>query len=203
MKFSEKLQLARKRAGLEQQELADLVGVSRVTIGNWENNKANIRLKYMKILCKSLNVPHDYFASSIEQVEKLSMPAEKGKLPVVGVAQAGKGIFSGDGDYPNGAADEYISRPHGVKDVNAFGVIVKDRSMTPAIRPQQRVIVSPNVTLENSDRAVVGLKNGRKLVAEWHKDKDRVKLVKYNDEDITVKIDEIDFAYKIVWIREL
>jgi len=203
MKFSEKLQLARKRAGLEQQELADLVGVSRVTIGNWENNKANIRLKYMKILCKSLNVPHDYFASSIEQVEKLSMPAEKGNLPVVGVAQAGPGIFSLDGDYPAGAADEYISRPHGVKDVNAFGIIVKDRSMIPALRPQQRVVVSPNVPVENSDRVVVGLKNGKRLVAEWRKLDSHIELVKYNGENITVEFSEIEFVYKIVWIREL
>lgn len=173
--------------------VADHLSISRQQLSHWK------KLGYVP----DKHLKNENYNADISNDDKLSMPAEKGKLPVVGVAQAGEGIFSGDGDYPNGAADEYISRPHGVKDVNAFGVIVKDRSMTPALRPQQRVIVSPNVTLENSDRAVVGLKNGRKLVAEWHKDKDQVKLVKYNDEDITVKIDEIDFAYKIVWIREL
>jgi len=173
--------------------VAEHLGISRQQLSHWKN-MGYVPSKHLK---------NEYYKHDILQDEKLSMPAEKGNLPVVGVAQAGPGIFSTDGDYPSGAADEYISRPHGVKDVNAFGIIVKDRSMIPALRPQQRVVVSPNVPVENSDRVVVGLTDGRKLVAEWRKLDSHIELIKYNGANITVEFSEIDFVYKIVWIREL
>jgi len=173
--------------------VAEHLGISRQQLSHWKN-MGYVPGKHLK----NEDYRYDNF-----QDEKLSMPAEKGNLPVVGVAQAGPGIFSLDGDYPAGAADEYISRPHGIKDINAFGIIVKDRSMIPALRPQQRVVVSPNVPVENSDRVVVGLKNGKRLVAEWRKLDSHIELVKYNGENITVEFSEIEFVYKIVWIREL
>lgn len=37
MKLEEKLQLLRKKNGLSQEQLADKLGVSRQTIGKWEN----------------------------------------------------------------------------------------------------------------------------------------------------------------------
>ena len=173
--------------------VAEHLGISRQQLSHWKN------LGYVP----GKHAQNEGYSADISNDEKIPMPAEKGKLPVVGIAQAGPGIFSSDGDYPSGAADEYISRPHGIKDQNAFGIIVKDRSMIPALRPQQRVVVSPNVLVENSDRVVVGLKNGKRLVAEWHKHDGHVELIKYNGKNITVKIADIDFVYKIVWIREL
>jgi phage repressor protein C with HTH and peptisase S24 domain len=181
----------RHKYGLKNDgEVAAKLGVSRQMLHNYKV-AGQIPQKYLNPI--GIDMSDD----------KLSMPAEIGKLPVVGIAQAGPGIFSTDGDYPPGDADEYISRPHGIKDTQAFGIIVKDRSMMPAFRNQQRVVVSPNVQVENSDRVVVGLKDGKRLIAEWHKKDGHVELVKYNADNIVVEFDDIEFAYKIVWSREL
>ena len=181
----------RHKYGLKNDgEVASKLGVSRQMLHNYKV-AGQIPQKYLNPI--GIDMSDD----------KLSMPAEIGKLPVVGIAQAGPGIFSTDGDYPPGDADEYISRPHGIKDTQAFGIIVKDRSMMPAFRNQQRVVVSPNVQVENSDRVVVGLKDGKRLIAEWHKKDGHIELVKYNAENIIVEFDDIEFAYKIVWSREL
>lgn len=175
-------------------DVAKLFKISRQALHFWRQN-GKVPDKYYRLVEQDLiQMPMD---------GKLSMPAEIGKLPVVGIAQAGPGIFSTDGDYPPGDADEYISRPHGIKDTQAFGIIVKDRSMMPAFRNQQRVVVSPNVQVENSDRVVVGLRDGKRLIAEWHKKDGHVELIKYNAENIVVEFKDIEFAYKIVWSREL
>jgi len=181
----------RHKYGLKNDgEVASKLGVSRQMLHNYKV-AGQIPQKYLNPI--GIDMSDD----------KLSMPAEIGKLPVVGIAQAGPGIFSTDGDYPPGDADEYISRPHGIKDTQAFGIIVKDRSMMPAFRNQQRVVVSPNVQVENSDRVVVGLRDGKRLIAEWHKKDGHVELIKYNAENIVVEFKDIEFAYKIVWSREL
>jgi len=181
----------RHKYGLKNDgEVASKLGVSRQMLHNYKV-AGQIPQKYLNPI--GIDMSDD----------KLSMPAEIGKLPVVGIAQAGPGIFSTDGDYPPGDADEYISRPHGIKDTQAFGIIVKDRSMMPAFRNQQRVVVSPNVQVENSDRVVVGLRDGKRLIAEWHKKDGHVELIKYNAENIVVEFKDIEIAYKIVWTREL
>lgn len=45
------IEAARVTAGLTQQELADKMGVSRVSVGNWENNKKRIsRVHFLEFL---------------------------------------------------------------------------------------------------------------------------------------------------------
>ncbi len=61
MNFGDKLRIARKRKGLEQSELASLVGVSRNSISNWENGKVEIRKNHILVLCKILGVGKNYF----------------------------------------------------------------------------------------------------------------------------------------------
>ena len=57
-KVQSPLMLLRKRAGLNQQELARALGVSRTTIMRWETGRANpkLTLVQVKILCKTLQV---------------------------------------------------------------------------------------------------------------------------------------------------
>ena len=130
------------------------------------------------------------------------MKKEKGLIPVVGLAQAGPGIISED-DYPPGAGDEYLSRPHGLRDPQAFGVVVVDDSMKPAFRHYQRIICSPNIETQTGDRCVIGLKSGARLIAEVRFNGEEIHLKKYNDTDIHVKKEDVEFIYKIVWAKEL
>jgi len=55
MDIGNKIKLARKEAGLTQEQLANEIGLSRVTINNIEKNKYSITLGTLKKISKALN----------------------------------------------------------------------------------------------------------------------------------------------------
>lgn len=62
MTFSDKIKLARERAGLTQQQLADKVGVSKRTIASYESTDAQARSSTRRKLASALNVSYDYLS---------------------------------------------------------------------------------------------------------------------------------------------
>ena len=54
--FCERLRTLRKRAGLTQEKLADLIGVHETTIRRWEKNERQPRISEIKALAKALGV---------------------------------------------------------------------------------------------------------------------------------------------------
>ncbi|MBN4081247.1 helix-turn-helix domain-containing protein [Caldithrix abyssi] len=131
-----------------------------------------------------------------------SMPAEKGLIPVVGITEAGPGVFSDDAGYPIGISDEMLSHPHGLKDQNAFGVLVTGESMIPKYEPGDRVIVSPSLVCKTGQHAVIGTTDGRKLIAKIRFNGGHVHLIKYNADDMKLHKKDMEFCYPIVWVKE-
>ena len=69
MTFGEKLKLARKEAGLSQEQLAEKMSVSRSAIAKWESDKGMPDVNNLKVLAQLLNVSIDYL---LDDEEKLS-----------------------------------------------------------------------------------------------------------------------------------
>ena len=57
--FGERLRTLRKKAGLNQTQLAEAVGVSLLTLFRWEKGERQPRLEEIKALAKALNVPEN------------------------------------------------------------------------------------------------------------------------------------------------
>lgn len=92
MTFSDKIKLARERAGLTQQQLADKVGVSKRTIASYESTDAQARSATRRKLASALNVSYDYLSS-----DKITDPQYGiDKDPYVEQAQAQFGNKAGD-----------------------------------------------------------------------------------------------------------
>jgi len=183
-------------------KVAEHFGLSRASVAQWKQLD-HVPMKYLLKFYKQDVTPFQNDPTKFRLPDDaVIMPKEKGLIPVVGLVQAGPGVHSED-DYPVGSGDEYLSRPHGLRDPQAFGVIVLDNSMEPAFYHHQRVICSPNVEAQSGDRCVVGLKNGDKLIAELNKSGDNIILKKYNAKNIRVKNEDVEFIYKIVWTKEL
>ena len=176
-------------------KVAEHFGLSRASVAQWKQLN-HVPMKYLLSFYKQNESEFQYPDDAV------IMKKEKGLIPVVGLAQAGPGIISED-DYPPGAGDEYLSRPHGLRDPQAFGVVVVDDSMKPAFRHYQRIICSPNIEAQTGDRCVIGLKSGARLIAEVRFNGEEIHLKKYNDTDIHVKKEDVEFVYKIVWSKEL
>jgi len=176
-------------------KVAEHFGLSRASVAQWKQLN-HVPMKYLLSFYKQ-NEPEFQYPD-----DAVIMKKEKGLIPVVGLAQAGPGIISED-DYPPGAGDEYLSRPHGLRDSQAFGVVVVDDSMKPAFRHYQRIICSPNIEAQTGDRCVIGLKSGERLIAEVRFNGEEIHLKKYHGTDIHVKKEDVEFVYKIVWSKEL
>ena len=176
-------------------KVAEHFGLSRASVAQWKQLN-HVPMKYLLSFYKQ-NEPEFQLPD-----DAVIMKKEKGLIPVVGLAQAGTGIISED-DYPPGAGDEYLSRPHGLRDSQAFGVVVVDDSMKPAFRHYQRIICSPNIEAQTGDRCVIGLKSGERLIAEVRFNGEEIHLKKYHGTDIHVKKEDVEFVYKIVWSKEL
>ena len=198
------LAMAKKKYGLtKDSDISRLFNISRQAIFHWKKTN-KVPVKYLTMMEQDIVKIKKYQTSPEFQYpdDAVIMKKEKGLIPVVGLAQAGPGIISED-DYPPGAGGEYLSRPHGLRDPQAFGVVVVDDSMKPAFRHYQRIICSPNIEAQTGDRCVIGLKSGERLIAEVRFNGEEIHLKKYHGTDIHVKKEDVEFVYKIVWSKEL
>ena len=59
-KFHEKLKVLRKKKGLTQQEVAELLNVERVTYTKWENGKSKPNYEKLSMLVCIFDVSLDY-----------------------------------------------------------------------------------------------------------------------------------------------
>ena len=53
------LKAARVNKGLTQSELAEMVGVTKCTVGSWEKGKTKPKIDKIEVLCDSLGVTYD------------------------------------------------------------------------------------------------------------------------------------------------
>ena len=197
------------QSGKTQAEVARLSEVSTQQIQRWKNFKNIIRPDNLEKVAESCGFKVIYKTFEDVNLEPFkdewqdagNLPAESGLLPVVGLAEAGPGINSID-DYTKGDADLFVSRPYNLKDPNAFGVLVRGRSMEPVYRHNQIVICSPNLECKNGDRAVIGLNSGERCIGEIYFKDEILSIKKYNHEDIDIPLDNVQFVYKICWVKE-
>ena len=106
------------------------------------------------------------------------------KYPVVGICDAGPGIHSTDMGYPAGISDEWLSRPAGLADLNAYALRIPDDAynMYPTLRPGMFCVVSPNTECRSGDLAVIKFKDGTATIKEVHfKDDNIIELRSYNN----------------------
>ena len=60
MTLGERITLARKKAGLSQEQLGDRLGVSRQAVSKWESSQANPDVAYVAELCRICGVSCDW-----------------------------------------------------------------------------------------------------------------------------------------------
>lgn len=60
MTLGERIALARKQAGLSQEQLGDKLGVSRQAVSKWESDQTNPDVAYVAQMCRLLGVSSDW-----------------------------------------------------------------------------------------------------------------------------------------------
>lgn len=60
MELYERIALARKQAGLSQEQLGEQLGVSRQAVSKWESGQSNPDIQYIAAMCRLLGVSSDW-----------------------------------------------------------------------------------------------------------------------------------------------
>lgn len=77
MSFSENLKLVRKQKNITQEELAQLLGVSRQAISKWESENGYPETEKLLLLSKTLNISLDYLMNDILEMQEKEKNEEK------------------------------------------------------------------------------------------------------------------------------
>ncbi len=77
MSFGENLKNVRKQRGITQEELAEILGVSRQAISKWESDNGYPETEKLLLLSKTLNISLDYLMNDASEMQKKEQTEEK------------------------------------------------------------------------------------------------------------------------------
>lgn len=83
MKLQEKIFYCRKKSGMSQEDLAQIVGVSRQAVSKWETGEAVPELGKLVLLSKSFEVSTDWLLSEEDVAEDIKEEVPQGNVQYV------------------------------------------------------------------------------------------------------------------------
>lgn len=127
-----------------------------------------------------------------------------GRVPLIGMAQAGAEGFFDDGGYPVGAGWDEVSVPD-LGDPHAYALEISGDSMEPVFRDGDVVIVSPVAPIRRGDRVVVRTARGEAMAKQLvRQSARRIELRSLNPEhpDYVFELGEVAWMHRIVWASQ-
>jgi len=151
----------------------------------------------------------DASGASVEEFSDLltgrkGQPPRRKQIPLLGLAQAGKGGYFDDSGFPVGSGWEEIDVP-GVTDSNAYALEITGDSMLPVYREGDVIIVSPSATIRKGDRVAVKTVDGQVMAKTMQRQTAKtVELVSINPahEPKTIDMKDIDWIARIIWASQ-
>ncbi|MFQ2499061.1 LexA family protein [Aeromonas caviae] len=213
MKINERIKQTRKRLGYSQEILGSRVGVSRVSISQWERGENTPNGRYLNELAAALGVTVDWLltgegdapASSGEQqvagyhnVEPAVIP-QGTRVPVLSYVQAGHWHEMCEQATACDGSLEFVTAGVSVGS-RAFGLWVRGNSMEPDFREGDLLIVDADEAPKAGDFVIA--KNGSEEATfkkyrsrgEYDDGTPRFELVPLNDDHETLSTDQTSIA---------
>ncbi len=199
MDYAKRIKDLREKSRLTQEKLARAMGLETPNfISQIETGKKRVGLSVITKFCNAMGMElADFFHEIPEQLEINS------SIPLIDLSSASV-IDSYDAEYHVGIDGGCsIERPHDIKDRYAYGAIVRDKSMYPALDDNDIVIVSPSSKYKNNDMAIVGLADNEVLVRKIRFSDDLLVLECCNPsaEAKIVKLRDVKFVHPVLWVR--
>ena len=134
----------RIRAGMQQKELALLVGVSRPTVSEWEHGKKDPSGERLRKLSQIFGVD----AGTILGFAPVFLPVRTG-IPIIGNIACGERVT------PDTTPEGYLDQPDGVR--ADFALKCKGDSMAPTFIDGDFVLIRQQPEVENGQIAAVNI----------------------------------------------
>ena len=174
--FSERLGTLIREKGIQQNHLADILGVSESTVGKWLLEKAMPRMGAIQKLADYFGVSKSYFLEKKDDAEKPAPPRKKYvKIPVLGAVVAGEPIEAIEDIEGYEEIPESLARTG-----DFFGLRVRGASMEPTLQEGDVIICKSVQTCDTGDIAVVMINGDEATVKEIKRGMDGVTLIGHN-----------------------
>ena len=157
----------RERSGMQQKELAILVGVSRPTVSEWEHGKKDPSGERLRKLSKIFNVD----IGTILGYGPAVIPIQRNSIPIVGEIACGT---------PTEAVQNiegYTDVPEGIR--ADFALRCKGDSMEPTFKSGDLVLIRIQPDVENGQIAAVNV-NGETTLKHVYHQQDGLLLIADN-----------------------
>ena len=206
MGLAENIRKFRTDADLTQAKLADLVGVTRATVTQWETGWSQPRMGAVEKLSEVLGVSMSELVddSSIKRVPGAITPAEprKAYLPLLGK------VHAGDAQEPQ-VLDERISLPYEVWERHRDGYFlqVEGQCMSKIYPEGSYILIDPEQRPTNGSIAVVSIDGADYVMRRLYKGSSVLVLSPDSWEegydDIVIAGDDhtVEFVGSVVWFQ--
>lgn len=146
----------RIKAGMQQKELAIMVGVSRPTVSEWEHGKKNPSGERLRKISKIFNVDPGFvlgYSTPIQIRTKIdgSVPLTQSAVPILGNITCGERVT------PDTNPEGFADLPEGVH--ADFALRCKGDSMIPTFLDSDLVLIKQQPEVENGQIAAVNIDN--------------------------------------------
>lgn len=206
MGLAENIRKFRTDADLTQAKLADLVGVTRATVTQWETGWSQPRMGAVEKLSEVLGVSMSELVddSNIKRVPGAITPTEprKAYLPLLGK------VHAGDAQEPQ-VFDERISLPYEVWERHRDGYFlqVEGQCMSKIYPEGSYILIDPMQRPTNGSIAVVSIDGADYVMRRLYKGSSVLVLSPYSweagYEDIVIAGDDhtVEFVGSVVWFQ--
>lgn len=206
MGLAENIRKFRTDADLTQAKLADLVGVTRATVTQWETGWSQPRMGAVEKLSKVLGVSMSELVdgSNIKRVPGAITPTEprKAYLPLLGK------VHAGDAQEPQ-VLDERISLPYEVWERHRDGYFlqVEGQCMSKIYPEGSYILIDPEQRPTNGSIAVVSIDGADYVMRRLYKGSSVLVLSPDSWEegydDIVIAGDDhtVEFVGSVVWFQ--
>lgn len=176
MTFGEKLKIARKDKKMSQDELASKMGVNRVAVSNYEQNKNTPTLSNLAKIISILSLPDDYFTSN--ETSKIRT------IPLIGLASCGV-----PQEYDLNGYD-HVPISENIYEEGMYAVKAEGSSMSPKINNNDILYCNVNRQIENGDIVHYSLSG-----------ESGIKRYKINEKGDIISLVPINSDYDIITIK--
>jgi phage repressor protein C with HTH and peptisase S24 domain len=125
-------------------------------------------------------------------------------IPLIGIAQAGRGGFFDDGGYPAGAGWDQTEMP-ATSDANAYALRIAGAALEPVYREGDVILVSPAAPVRVGDRVVARTADGAVIAQRLARlTATRIELASLNPAEPVLRFatGEIAWMHRIVWASQ-
>jgi phage repressor protein C with HTH and peptisase S24 domain len=193
-------------AGLSPSGLAKKSGLDPTTFNKSKRITPDGRARWpsTESVAKALTATGTTIDAFVQLIEDTGRTAAKKTVPLVGLAQAGKGGYFDAAGFPTGSGWEEIRFP-AVSDEHVYALEISGDSMAPAYHEGTFIIVSPAASIRRGDRVVVKTTDDELMVKELKRRTARTIELRSIDAtrgERTLPVREVLWIARIVWASQ-